>query len=71
MPGSRSPSSAPSPWTWPYGNVGQVVPVQANIRDEASTRRAMEGSDAVINCVGTFDKDGRLIADRVDVRKRQ
>ena len=36
----------------PYGAVGQVEPIQANIRDEASTRRAISGADAVINCVG-------------------
>lgn len=36
----------------PYGVVGQVVPVQANIRDEASCRRAIAGSDAVIYSIG-------------------
>ena len=36
----------------PYGAVGQVEPIQANIRDEASTRRAIAGADAVVNCVG-------------------
>jgi uncharacterized protein YbjT (DUF2867 family) len=36
----------------PYGVVGQVEPIQANIRDEVSTRRAVAGVDAVINCVG-------------------
>ncbi len=43
----------------PYGAVGQVEPVFANIRDDASVRAAMDGADAVVNCVGTFDVGGR------------
>lgn len=43
----------------PYGNVGQVEPIQANIRDEASTRRAIEGATAVINCVGILAEYGK------------
>lgn len=43
----------------PYGVVGQVEPVFCNIRDDASVRTAMVGSDVVINCVGTFDKGGK------------
>ncbi len=43
----------------PYGVVGQVEPVFCNIRDDDSVRAAMAGSDAVINCVGTFDKGGK------------
>lgn len=43
----------------PYGAVGQVEPVFCNIRDEASVRAVMLGADAVVNCVGTFDKGGR------------
>ncbi len=42
----------------PYGAVGQVEPVFCNIRDDASVRAAMHGADAVVNCVGTFDKGG-------------
>jgi NADH dehydrogenase len=42
----------------PYGAVGQVEPVLCNIRDDASVRAAMLGADAVVNCVGTFDKGG-------------
>ena len=34
------------------GDVGQVTPVQANIRNEATVRSAVEGADAVINLVG-------------------
>ncbi len=43
----------------PYGVVGQVEPVQANIRDEASTRRAIAGASVVINCVGILNEQGR------------
>lgn len=42
----------------PYGVVGQVEPVFCNIRDDASVRAAMVGADAVVNCVGTFDRGG-------------
>src|SRR5690606_30700428 len=34
------------------GGVGQVVPVQANLRNEDSIRRAVVGADVVINLVG-------------------
>ncbi len=43
----------------PYGVVGQVEPILCNVRDEASVRAAMLGADAVVNCVGTFDRSGR------------
>ena len=43
----------------PYGAVGQVEPVLCNIRDDASVAAAMAGADAVVNCVGTFDKGGK------------
>ncbi|WP_341863204.1 complex I NDUFA9 subunit family protein [Gymnodinialimonas sp. 57CJ19] len=43
----------------PYGVVGQVEPILANIRDEASVRAAIRGADAVVNCVGTFDVGGK------------
>ncbi|MFV0492062.1 MAG: complex I NDUFA9 subunit family protein [Pseudorhodobacter sp.] len=43
----------------PYGAVGQVEPVLCNIRDDASVRAAAQGADAVVNCVGTFDKAGK------------
>jgi uncharacterized protein YbjT (DUF2867 family) len=43
----------------PYGVVGQVEPVLCNIRDDESVRLVMTGADAVVNCVGTFDKGGK------------
>lgn len=35
-----------------FGSVGQVMPIQANIRNAASVRRAVAGADIVINLVG-------------------
>ena len=49
----------------PYGVVGQVEPVLANIRDDASVRAVLRGADAVVNCVGTFDARGRNSFDAV------
>lgn len=43
----------------PYGTPGQVEPVLCNIRDDASVRAVTIGADAVVNCVGTFDKGGK------------
>lgn len=43
----------------PYGTPGQVEPVFCNIRDDASVRAVMQGADAVVNCVGTFDATGK------------
>jgi uncharacterized protein YbjT (DUF2867 family) len=48
-----------------YGVVGQVEPVLCNIRNEASVAQAMAGADAVVNCVGTFDKGGKNNFDAV------
>lgn len=43
----------------PYGVVGQVEPVLCNIRDDASVRTAMQGAEAVVNCVGILVEKGR------------
>ena len=43
----------------PYGVVGQVEPVLANIRDDASVRKAIAGADAVVNCVGILQESGQ------------
>ena len=52
----------------PYGPVGQVEPIQANIRDEASTRRAIAGADAVVNCVGILVESGKQSSGRWSTR---
>jgi NADH dehydrogenase len=43
----------------PYGVVGQVEPVLANIRDDDSVRAAIHGADAVVNCVGILAERGK------------
>jgi uncharacterized protein YbjT (DUF2867 family) len=43
----------------PYGTVGQVEPVLANIRDDDSVRAAIHGADAVVNCVGILAERGK------------
>jgi NADH dehydrogenase len=41
-----------------FGGVGQVVPVQANLRNEQSIHRAVQGADVVINLVGIGQERG-------------
>jgi NADH dehydrogenase len=48
-----------------YGVVGQVEPVLANIRDDASVAAAISGADAVVNCVGILADNGRNTFDAV------
>lgn len=48
-----------------YGVVGQVEPILCNIRYDESVAAAMGGADAVVNCVGTFDKGGKNNFDAV------
>ena len=43
----------------PLGNVGQIQPVQANIRVRWSVDRAVEGADHVVNLVGILSPSGR------------
>lgn len=50
-----------------YGAVGQVEPVLCNIRNDASVAQALQGADAAVNCVGTFDAAGLNNFDAVQV----
>jgi len=43
----------------PYGVVGQVEPVLANIRDDDSVRAVIRGADVVVNCVGILSERGK------------
>ena len=43
----------------PLGSVGQIHAVQANLRDEASIRRAVAGANGVINLVGILQSSGK------------
>jgi NADH dehydrogenase len=38
----------------PMGDVGQIAPLRADVADEAETRAAIVGADAVVNLVGTL-----------------
>ena len=49
----------------PYGVVGQVEPVQCNIRDDASVQRVIHGAKAVVNCVGILFQAGPNTFDSV------
>jgi NADH dehydrogenase len=49
----------------PYGAVGQVEPILCNIRDDDSVRAAMQGADAVVNCVGVLVSLGKNSFDAV------
>ena len=53
----RNPSSALFLKT--MGEVGQITPVQANIRNQDMVANAVDGADGVINLVGIFKQVGR------------
>lgn len=42
----------------PMGIVGQIQPVQANLRFPDSIKRAVAGADVVVNCVGLLAQSG-------------
>lgn len=42
-----------------HGDVGQIDVIQANVRNEASVRRALEGATASLNLVSTLYEHGR------------
>jgi uncharacterized protein YbjT (DUF2867 family) len=49
----------------PMGSVGQIMPVQANLRYPDSVMRAVEGADAVVNLVGILFETGKQRFDAV------
>jgi uncharacterized protein YbjT (DUF2867 family) len=49
----------------PMGTVGQIMPIQANLRYPDSVMRAVDGADAVINLVGILFETGRQGFDAV------
>jgi NADH dehydrogenase len=51
----------------PMGYVGQIMPVQANVRFTDSVARAVDGADAVVNLVGILAKAGRQTFEAVHV----
>jgi len=52
----------------PLGRVGQVHPVQANVRHPASVQAAMRDSDVVINLVGILSPTGEQTFEAVHAR---
>jgi uncharacterized protein YbjT (DUF2867 family) len=52
----------------PLGSVGQIHAVQANLRDEASVRRAVAGADGVVNLVGILHQSGKQSFDAVQAK---
>lgn len=53
--------------TQPMGVVGQVVPVQANVRYPESVARALAGADAVVNLVAVLAESGKQTFDAVHI----
>lgn len=51
----------------PMGAVGQIQPVQANLRFPDSVLRAAAGADVVVNCVGLLAQSGAQTFDAVHV----
>jgi NADH dehydrogenase len=49
----------------PLGAVGQIKPIQANLRYRWSIDRAVDGADAVVNLVGILAESGRQTFDAV------
>lgn len=49
----------------PLGNVGQIQPLQANLRMRWSVDRAVQGADCVVNLVGILHQSGRQTFDAV------
>ena len=43
----------------PMGDVGQITPIAANLRDDASVAAAVAGADVVVNLVGILYPQGR------------
>jgi NADH dehydrogenase len=49
----------------PLGNVGQIVPIRADLTDAASVGVALEGSEAAVNLVGILYESGQQTFERV------
>ncbi len=51
----------------PMGKVGQIMPIQANLRDDGSVEAAIAGADDVVNLVGILAQKGRQKFDALHV----
>jgi len=65
----RRPESAS--FLKPMGDVGQVTPIAANIRDDASVAAAVDGADVVINLVGILFPGGKQTFNALQVEGAQ
>ena len=54
--GVRRPEKAK--FLQPLGDVGQIVPVQVNLRDDTSVLAAINGASAIVNLVGVLRNSG-------------
>lgn len=52
----------------PMGNVGQIAPIATDINDADAVARAVEGADAVINCVSLYVERGARTFDAIHVK---
>lgn len=52
----------------PMGNVGQIAPIATDISDADAVARAVEGADAVINCVSLYVERGARTFDAIHVK---
>ena len=62
----RNPESAL--FLKPMGDVGQIAPIQANVRDDVSVADAVRGADTVINLVGVLYEQRRQRFDAIHVQ---
>lgn len=51
----------------PMGDVGQIVPIRADVRDQASVARALEGVDAAVNAVSLYVESRRTKFETIHV----
>ena len=52
----------------PLGDVGQITPIQTNIRNADSLRAAVRGADAVVNLVGILAEGGKQTFEAVQAQ---
>jgi len=51
----------------PLGDIGQIVPIHADVTDPASVALVTHGADAVVNCVGILSEWGKRTFERIHV----
>ncbi len=51
----------------PMGTIGQIAPIQTNIRNPESLRAAIDGADAVVNLIGVMNNSGAQTIDAINI----